>query len=125
MDITIVIERFRPESAHDAETWKLHEQRSELIRSLVNSLDLELKGWNDTDQNGWPREIAEVIVVLGSSSILTAMLTAFKIWIDRKKIKAVSIKKPDGSIINIEGATINDIGKIAKELGLNFDCYKG
>lgn len=114
MEITVTVERFRPKPSNDTEIWALHEQRSALIRGLISSLDLEVKGWKDTDKNGWPCEIAEIIIGLGSAGVFTAMVTAFRIWIERGKIKDVSIKCPNGKEFHLKGVTAEDVIKITR-----------
>ena len=96
---------------------KFHEERAKLLQGLISSLDLEVKGGiYDVDDKGRPREVAEVIIVLGSAGVFTAMVSAFRAWLDRNKVKDVEIVGRGGSI-KIGEATAKGVQDIAKTVG--------
>ena len=121
-ELKLIVERLRTQDPNDvAGIRRFHEQRATLIKGLVDTLDLDVKSWNDTDENGWPREIAEVVIDVVKAGALTAVLPAMvaviKVWLDRKKLIDVTIEA-NGAKISAKGATAEDIQKIAQSAGL-------
>jgi hypothetical protein len=95
--------------------------RSALLHDLVTVLDLKVKDWGLTDDERPREEVDVVIAALGSAGVFTAMVTAFRIWIDRRKIKDVRIRMGKGKEISIRGATADDVREIIRALKLRDD----
>ncbi|MCK4786556.1 MAG: hypothetical protein KAV87_22545 [Desulfobacteraceae bacterium] len=115
--VTLRLERPWVESSGDEDGMtRLHQERARLTHALVDALDLEVKDWGDTDVSGH-REVVEIIVALGSAGAFTAMASALKLWLERRKMKSIEIKGPKGSI-KLEGATAKDVMAIAKAIGV-------
>ena len=96
----------------------LHRDRARLVHGLIAALDIDVKDWGLTD-DPVPREIVELIVALGSAGVFSAMVAAFKIWIERDKIEDVEIESPTGLRLRIAGATAREIRSLVVELGLD------
>src|SRR6516165_9149591 len=80
--------------------------------------DLKVTSWIDTDADGRPREIAEIIIALGSAGVFTAIVSAIRVWLERNKIKDAVLEAPNGTKISVKGATADDIRRIANALRL-------
>jgi hypothetical protein len=118
-NLKLSIERLWTTSSDDLEgIRRFHEQRSQLIKDMVDTLDLEVTSWIDTDSSGRPREVAEIIIALGSAGVFTAIVSAIRAGFDRNKIKAAVLEAPDGTKISVKGATADDIQRITRALGL-------
>jgi hypothetical protein len=74
-----------------------------------------VENWGTTD-SARPREVVEVIVALGSAGAFTAVVSALKHWLDRKKFKRIELKGPGGTLV-MEGATAEDVAAVAKAVG--------
>ena len=85
----------------------LHRQRATLLHGLVDALGLEVKDWGLTDADQ-PREVVEIILILGPV-IVPAVASVINTWITQQKIKKIEIKKPDGTIILLEGVLRSDL----------------
>src|SRR6516162_6878044 len=59
--------------------------------------DLKVTSWIDTDADGRPREIAEIIIALGSAGVFTAIVSAIRVWLERNKIKDAVLEAPNGT----------------------------
>jgi hypothetical protein len=115
--IKLVVERQMTERSDDSEGIRaFHAERAKLIHGLVDSLDLDVRSWGDTDSER-PREVVEVIVALGTAGVFTAMVSAFRVWVSRRKIRDVVIEGPKGSI-RMRDATASDVSEIARAVGL-------
>ncbi len=73
------------------EALRAHEQRAKLIHTLVDAFDLEVKKWDGRINGTQPYEVVEIIIALGSAGVFTAMVSAMKIWVEKKKIKDITI----------------------------------
>jgi hypothetical protein len=84
-------------------------QRAKLIHSLVDALDLEVTQWGDTDDSE-PHEVVEIIIALGSAGVFTAMVSIIKIWVEKEKIKNLTLKIeiPGKPIIQLNAAGITE-----------------
>jgi hypothetical protein len=107
-EVTFVVyrpwtERYEDEVARLA----LHRQRATLLHGLVNALGLEVKDWGLTDGEQ-PKEVVEIILILGPV-IVPAVASIINTWITQQKIKKIEIKKPDGTVILLEGVLRSDL----------------
>lgn len=102
MDVTLVVyrqwtERFEDEAGRLA----LHHERAKMLHGLVDALGLEVTDWGETDSH-YPREFVELIVALAPIFVppLVAILT---VWMKERKFKQITIKRPDGTKIDVRG----------------------
>jgi hypothetical protein len=118
-ELKLIVHRNRTDDPNDeAGIQQFHEERARLIHGLIDTLDLDVKGGvYDVAEGGRPREIAEIIIALGTAGVFAAMVQAFKVWIDRKKIVDVEIVGPSGSI-KMSGAITEDVVRIAQAVGV-------
>jgi len=117
-DVTLRVHRKQAERFEDEEGRRsFHTQRARLIHGLVDTLDLEVKDWGETDAT-YPHEWVDIIVALGSAGVFMAMVNAFKVWTERDKIDNVEIITPDGPTLRIRNATSRDIRAVLQRLGL-------
>jgi len=116
-DVTFAIERDRSLEA-DRNSLPLHRLRAKRLHALVDTLGLEVRDWGGTD-DATGSEIVEIIVALGSAGAFTAMVAAFKVWAERDKIKRARIKLPNGTFLELLGASARDIEKVIQSLGLS------
>jgi hypothetical protein len=91
-------------------------READLLRALATTLDLDVKDWGGTD-DARHHEVVEIIVALGSAGVFSALVEAFKVWVDRQKVKGIEISGPRGTI-KLEQATAKDAGEIASLVGL-------
>ncbi len=117
-DIRLRVYRTWTERFEDEESRKLlHVQRAKLIHGLADALDLEVKDWGETDST-YPREVVEIILALGTAGVFTAMVSAFKSWLERDKILDIEIITSNGDTLRMRSATSRDIRAIVQKLGL-------
>lgn len=98
--------RFEDEPARKV----LHAQRAKLLHGLVDALGLEVSDWGDTDSD-YPREVVEVVLAL-SPAVIAALASVINTWIRESKLKSVTIKRKDGTEIEIAGASPKDLKDI-------------
>jgi len=89
----------------------LHMERAKLLHGLVDTLGLEVKDWGETD-SAHPREVVEVVIAL-APIVVPALVAVINTWIKEVRIKQVTVKKPDGTEIDIRGITPRQLTKIA------------
>jgi hypothetical protein len=94
----------------------LHRERAELLHALATTLDLDVKDWGGTDDTRH-HEVVEIIVALGSAGVFSALVEAFKVWVDLQKVKSIEISGRHGTI-KLEQATAKDAAAIAALVGL-------
>ena len=96
-----------------------HNLRKQLVNDLLKEYQLTVNknndGWKNLNDIERPHEYAEIIIALGTAGVFTSIVTAFKNWLDDKKIGEINIKKPDGSEIRLSGIKKEDIKELAKE----------
>lgn len=118
-ELTLWVHRAWTERFEDVDQRRaLHLERSKLMHGLVDTLGIEVKDWGETDA-AYPREIVAIIVALGGAGVFTAMVSAFKGWLERDKIRDVEIELSDGSRLRMRGATATDVRRVAKALALD------
>jgi hypothetical protein len=123
VNIKVSIQRNMTETSTERESQKnFHLERAKLIHSLVDTLDLKVKDWGITDANiDQSHEWDDMIIAFGSAGIFSAAVTAFQIWLNRKKISDVRIaikKAGKETEISLRHATEKDIKSIIRSLKL-------
>jgi hypothetical protein len=103
-------ERFEDETGRR----RLHGERAKLLHGLVDTLGLKVKDWGDTD-SVYPREVVEVVLAL-APVVIPAIATVINTWIKESRIKQVTIKKSDGSEIDISGASPKQLKAIVEAI---------
>jgi hypothetical protein len=83
-----------------------------LLHGLVDALGLEVKDWGETD-SAYPREVVEVVIAL-APIIVPALVSVINTWIKESRIKQVTVKKPDGSEIDIRGVSPRQLTKMVQ-----------
>ena len=117
-NVTFAIERTWTDSFDDKRAIRLlHEERARLLHSLADAVDVDIVDWGDTDGD-YPREVVEIIAVLGSAGVFTALVQVFRSWIERKKMLDVQIVLPDGSKVSVARGTPDDIERVIRSLRL-------
>jgi hypothetical protein len=118
-ELTLRVHRAWTERFEDVDQRRaLHLDRSKRVHGLVDTLGLEVKDWGETDA-AYPREIVEIIVALGGAGVFTAMVSVFKAWLERDKMRDVELVLPDGTCLRVRSAKATDIQRVAQALGLN------
>jgi len=104
-----------------------HLERAKLIHSFVDALDLDVKKWGVTDAER-PQEWTGLIIAFGSAGVFSAAVTAFKVWLNRRKISDVKITVKEGkreTQISLRNTTEKNIKSIIRSLRLKINClYK-
>jgi hypothetical protein len=96
---------------------RMHEERARLLHSVVDAVDIEVIDWGETD-DVQPHEVVEIIAVLGSAGVFTALVQVFRSWIERKKMEDVTVQTRAGDKISIARATPEDVERIIRSLRL-------
>jgi hypothetical protein len=77
---------------------------------------LKVKGEiKDVDARGRPREVAEIIVALGAAGVFTAMVEAFKVWLEKDKVINVEMQTSKGTV-KIDKATAAAANELIRQL---------
>jgi hypothetical protein len=98
VDIKVGIRRIDGQTLE--ENMLYHNLRARLVNELADVLDLSItedKEWEKMNTLKQPHEFIELIIGIGSVVVFGAMITAFKKWKDRKKIKDFEITLPHGA----------------------------
>jgi hypothetical protein len=118
-DVTLRIHRTQTEGyspADEPERMALHLQRAKLVHGLVDTLQLEVKNWGKTDDATHAYEDVTIMVDL-ATFVIPALVAIFKIWRRSKVISKVEVKKQDGTMVNILGASSQDVKAILETIG--------
>jgi hypothetical protein len=116
VDVTFFVERAWAERFEDeAERRRLHKERSRLLHSAVEALDIEVRDWGETDAR-YPREEVELVAALGSAGVFTALVQVFRSWIQRHKIRDVRIRTRAGDEVSVGQASVEDIEHMIRSL---------
>ncbi len=111
--IKIGILRIDPNNPND----EMHRQRARLLHSLVETLNIPVEDWGNTDSEQ-SHEFVEIIIALGSAGVFTAVVSVIKAWLERNKIEQVELTSVDGKKrITMTKATAADVIKVAKAIG--------
>lgn len=118
IELTLRVHRGWTERFEDVDQRRaLHLERSKLVHGLVDTLGLEVKDWGETDA-AYPREIVEIVIALGGAGVFTAIVSIFKVWLERDKIRDVELELPDGTRLRMRGAKATDVQHVAQALAL-------
>jgi RNA-binding protein YhbY len=96
---------------------EMHRQRARLLHSLVETLDIPVENWGNTDTEE-PHEFVEIIVALGTAGVFTAVVQVVNAWLERDKIEKVELASSDGkNRIVMTKAKAADVVAVAKTIG--------
>ena len=119
VDVTFWVYRTKTERFEDLEgRQSFARKRAQIIHALSESLDFEVKDWGLTEQLNPPKEVVAIIVALGSAGVFTALVKAWKIYWESKKLGAVKLILPDGRQLDLTRVTLKEATALAKTFGL-------
>jgi len=111
--IKMGILRIDPNNPND----EMHRQRARLLHSLVETLNIPVESWGNTDSEQ-SHEFVEIIIALGSAGVFTAFVSVVKAWLERDKIQQVELTSLDGkNRITMTKAKAADVVDVAKAIG--------
>jgi hypothetical protein len=121
VDVTVRVHRNMAERSDDVQTQEeYHRQRSHLLHALVDALDIQVKNWDITDADiQHSHEWDNVIMAFGSAAAFTAAVTAFQVWLERRKVDNVEIIWEKGNkkkTLRVRGGTPQSIRSFSRQL---------
>lgn len=124
VDLTLRVHRQMTENSDDcAGILAFHRERAQVIHGWVDELGLEVKDWGETESDR-PREdvdltlVFDTLVRLASAGVFTALVDLIKTSISQRKVSNVCIIRPDGTEFSMRDASVAEILKVAKALGV-------
>jgi hypothetical protein len=124
VDLTLRVHRQMTENSDDRPgILAFHRERAQVIHGWVDELGLEVKDWGETDSDGAHEDVdfklvSDTLVGLASAGVFTALVDLIKTSIRQRKVHNVWIIRPDGTKFSMRDASVEEILKVARALGV-------